>query len=59
MQTRIEQVKSLENNIASKHIRVDEADQLRELYIIKLKHDIFMLETNVNNFPGGGNTTQT
>ena len=29
---------------------VDEAAQLQELYIIKLKHDICMLETNKNNF---------
>ena len=46
----IEQVKSLENIIASGEIKVDEAAQLWELYIIKLKRDILMLENNVNNF---------
>ena len=51
----IEQVKSLENIIASGEIKVDEAAQLWELYIIKLKRDILMLENNVNNFSEGGN----
>ena len=32
--------------IASVEIRAEEADQLWGLYIIKLKRDIFMLETN-------------
>ena len=49
-QTTFEQVKALENIIASGEIKVDEAAQLREVYIIKLKRDICMLETNVNNF---------
>ena len=43
----LEQVKSLENIIASGDIKVDEAAQLQELYIIKPKRDICMLETNV------------
>ena len=30
-------------------IRVNEATQLRELYIIKLERDIFMLKPNVKN----------
>ena len=47
--TTLEQVKSLEYIITSGKIKVDEADQLRRLYIIKLKRDICMLETNVNN----------
>ena len=46
----LEQVKSLENNITSGDIKEDEAAQLQELYIIKLKYGIFMLETNENNF---------
>ena len=48
--TSLEQVKALENIIASGEIRVDEAYQLCGLYIIKLKCGICMLETNVNNF---------
>ena len=35
--------------IESGEIKVDEADHLQELYIIKLKDGICMLETNVNN----------
>ena len=49
MRTTLEQVKSLENVIASGKIKVDESDQLQDLYIIKLKRDIFMLDTNLNN----------
>ena len=45
--TTLEQVKALENNIASGEIKVDEPYQLRGLYIIKLKCDICMLEINV------------
>ena len=48
--TTLEQVKSLENNITSGDIKEDEAAQLQELYIIKLKYGIFMLETNEINF---------
>ena len=48
--TTIEQVKDLENIIASGEIKVYEAAHLWELYIIKLKRGIFMLKTNVNNF---------
>ena len=47
--TTLEQDKSLENIIVSGEIKVDEDDQLQELYIIKLKHGICMLETDVNN----------
>ena len=46
----LEQVKALENIIVQREIKVDESDQLQKLYIIKLKRDICMLETNVNNF---------
>ena len=45
--------KSLEDIIASVEIKVYESAQLQELYIIKLKRNIFMFETNVNNFLGG------
>ena len=38
--TKIEQVKFLENIIASREIKVHEADQLRGLYIIKLERGI-------------------
>ena len=55
--TTLEQVKSLENIIASQDIKVDEAYQLRGLYIIKLKRGIFMLETNEHNFSEGKNLT--
>ena len=48
--TTIEQVKALENIFVSREIRVDKADHLRGLYIIKLKRGICMLETNENNF---------
>ena len=48
--TTLEQVKVLENIIAYREINVDETDQLHKLYIIKLRRDICMLETNVNNF---------
>ena len=51
--TTLEQVKSLENIIASGEVQLHQAAQLRELYIIKLKCDICMLETNVNNFSEG------
>ena len=37
MQTTLEQVKALENIISPGEIMVYEADQLRELYIIKFK----------------------
>ena len=40
----------MQNIIESVDIRVDEAAQLQELYIIKLKLDFCMLETNVSNF---------
>ena len=43
MWTTFEQVKALENMIASRKIKVDEADQLRGLDIIKLKRVICML----------------
>ena len=43
--------------IASGEIKVDEAAQLQELYIIKLKRDICMLETNVKNFPDENKAT--
>ena len=49
MRTTLEQVKSLENIITSGKIKVDESDQLQDLYIIKLKRDICMLDTNLNN----------
>ena len=48
--TKFEQVKSLKNTIVSGDIKVDEAALLQVLYIIKLKSDIFMLETNEQNF---------
>ena len=48
--TTLEQVKSLEYIIVSGDIKVYEYSQLQELYIIKAKSDICMLETNVNNF---------
>ena len=51
--TTLEQIKALENIITSGEIKLDEAAQLRELYIIKFKRDIYMLETNLNNFPEG------
>ena len=50
MQTTLKQVKSPENIIASVEIKVDEAAKLQELYVIKLKHVICMLETNVNKY---------
>ena len=50
--TTLEQFKALENIIASVDIKLYEADNLQELYIIKLKHDICMLETNENTFLG-------
>ena len=37
----------MKNIISSVEIKVDEAAELRELYIIKVKRDIFMLENNV------------
>ena len=45
-----EQVKSLENIISLVEIKVYEDDQLRELYIIKLKRHICMLDTNIKYF---------
>ena len=42
----LDQVKYLKNIIASGEIKSDESAQLQELYIIKLKGGIFMLETN-------------
>ena len=56
MRTILEQVKYLQNIISSVEINVDKAAQLRELYIIKLKRYIFMLETNVPNFSEGKNS---
>ena len=53
MRTTLEQVKSLGIITASRDIKVDEADQLMELYMIKSKHDICMFETNLNNFSEG------
>ena len=50
LRTTLEQVKALENIILSGEIKLDEADQVWELYIIKLKCDICIFETNVNNF---------
>ena len=44
--TTLKKVKDLENNIASEEINLYEADQLQELYIIKFKRGICMLETN-------------
>ena len=46
-------IKALENIIASVDIKVYEAAQLWELYIIKFKRGICMLETNVKNFSEG------
>ena len=51
--TTFEQVKPLENIISSREIKADEADLLWKLYIIKLKLNIFMLETSVNKFLQG------
>ena len=48
--TTLEQVKSLENIIASGEIKLDEAYQLQELYINKLRRGICVLEINVNDF---------
>ena len=45
----LEQVKALKNIITAGEIKVYEAAQLWYLYIIKQKHGICMLETNVNN----------
>ena len=45
--TRLGKIKSLETLIASGEIKVYEAAQSRESYIMKLKRDISMLETNV------------
>ena len=45
-----QQVKSHENIITLHEIKVDKSDQLQKSYIINLKRDICMLETNVNNF---------
>ena len=50
MRTTLEQVKDLENIIAYGDIKVDKSDQLQDLYIIKLKCDICMLETNEQKF---------
>ena len=50
MRTTLGQVISLENIIATRQIKLYEADQLQKLYIIKLKRDICMLETNVKKF---------
>ena len=51
--TTLEQVKSLEDIIASREIKLYKSAQLQQLYIIKLKRGICMLETNVNNFSEG------
>ena len=53
MWTTLEQVKALETIISSVEIKVDEAAQLWDVYIIKLKPDICMLDTNVNKFSEG------
>ena len=50
MWTRLEQGKYMENIAASEYIMVDEATQLWELFIIKLKFGICVLETNFNRF---------
>ena len=57
MRTKLEQVKALENIISSGDIKVNGADQLRGLYIIKLKRDICMLETSGKTFQRKGNLT--
>ena len=44
--TALGKFKALEIIIASEKIKVDETAQLQELYIIKLKLNILMLETN-------------
>ena len=49
MRKTLEQVKALENIIASGDIKLDEAAQLWELYIIIFKRDICTLKTNLNN----------
>ena len=46
----LEQVKALEDIIASGDIKVDEAAQFQKLYIIKLKCDICMLDTDVKKY---------
>ena len=48
--TTLEQVQSLENIISSGEMKVHEADQLRVLYIIKLKPGIWILDTNKKHF---------
>ena len=55
--TTFEQVKSLKNIISLVEIKVNEDSQLRELYIIKLKRDICMLDTNIKDFPEEKNIT--
>ena len=52
MFTTLEQVKAMENIVASGQIIVDEATQLWELYIIKLKLVVCMLKTTVNKILG-------
>ena len=42
---------------ASRYIKVDEYDPLRGLYIIKLKRDIYMLDTNYHIFSEGKKLT--
>ena len=48
--TTLEQVKGLESIIAPGEIKIDKGAHLRELYMIRLKHVICILETNVNKF---------
>ena len=48
--TILEQNIGLENNTSLGDIKVNEVAQLQELYIIKLKCGMCMLETNVENF---------
>ena len=57
--TTLEQFEALGDIISSGDIEVNEAAQLQELYIIKLKCFICMLEINVNNFSEGKKLTYT
>ena len=59
IQTTLEQVKALENIITSQEIKLDETDQLRGLYIIKLKRGICMFDTNEHNFSEEKNLPHT
>ena len=46
----LEIFKVVEDIIVLGEIKEYEADQLQELYFVKLKHDICMLKTNVKIF---------